>query len=93
MILIISSSSHQNIEALPLVLWLGCLFPWIGKAEGGSDSALEHSGKDALQLGEGERWSRGSPSWLKCSSGCLFSPHFLVEKVVLDYLPQFTLWC
>lgn len=64
--------------------WLGCLFPWIGKAEGGSDSALGHSGKDAHSFGREteDSGSRGRPSWLKGSFDCLFSLHFLVEKVV-----------
>lgn len=66
-ILIISSSSHQNREAPLLEFWLGCLFPWIGKAEGGSYSALGHSGKDAPQLWEGDRglWVQGEAQLAK----------------------------
>lgn len=33
------------------------------------------------------------PSGLSDSSGCFFSSHLLAEKVVIEYLPQFTLWC
>lgn len=55
MILIISSSSHQNREALALGTLAGVPVSLDWKAEGGSDSALGHSGKDALQLWEGDR--------------------------------------